>query len=412
MQTRRDVLGALGAVAIPGSAWGAAVAPDLQAAMTAMTSEGRYLPLRRLITTGDSVARQEVKQGAACFGDEGLALTGAADLRQAARSWAGCTAVDVLDEVVRQSDGRRIVMLNEAHCASRHRMLLVQTLRALRRRGFTHFAAETFIPGVEPLKAGDPVRFSHGIYIADPVFAEAVREALELGYQLVAYEQRPDQIKVRNWLSTEAVNEREQAQADNFSAALGRSPDARFVVYVGYGHLSKAAGSTQRGRTWFAARLAAQTGLSPLTLNQATTGSFGPHAPDSDKAGSVLQAFAPRAPIVVRDPDGRAIGDPKLAVDMDVYHPALPDVGARPGWLAGDTARRKHVVILPDGATSEPCLAQALHAADPNPAIPADQFMPLPGARAAEFWLREGEYRFRLETSEGFKSLGSGRVAA
>ena len=52
-----------------------------------------------------------------------------------------------------------------------------------------------------------------------------------------------------------------------------------------------------------------------------------------------------------------------------------------------------------------PRLLQAIHAADADPAIPADQFLVEDAGGPAVLWLRPGRYRLRLETAAGFTPL-------
>ena len=50
-------------------------------------------------------------------------------------------------------------------------------------------------------------------------------------------------------------------------------------------------------------------------------------------------------------------------------------------------------------------LVQAIHAVEPDLAIPADQMVLAPGAASAVLFLRPGVYRLRLETETGFVPL-------
>jgi hypothetical protein len=403
MPTRRDTLSGLTAIALTRAQRAAAqavqppptVAADEVIATRALRAEGRYLPLYDLARTGKSLVPE---QNAAFCGDEALALSKAASSK-AATDLSRAQAHDAVEAIVRAAAGRRVVMLNEAHVASRHRAFLGAVLRRLREDGFTHLAAETFSTSAETLRSGDPVGFPLGWYTADPVYAEAVREALQLGFQLVAYEQRPDQTDPA---SPADVPTREQAEAVNFAAALRRWPQGRFIVHVGYSHIGER--PDRRGVPWFAARLKAMTGIDPLTISQADTGSFGPHGPDSGLTLSVLERFRPTRPLVLWAADGSALGT-DFSADLAVFHPALADVDGRPGWLAADPSRRPVQVDAP-ADVAEDCIAQAVRAADPDPAIPADQYVLPEGSRRATFFLQPGRYRIRLETRGGIRALG------
>jgi hypothetical protein len=154
------------------------------------------------------------------------------------------------------------------------------------------------------------------------------------------------------------------------------------------------------------ARFAALAGIEPLTIQQDATGSFAPHAPDSPATAAVLARFQPKRSIAVFDAQGVALNSRALVCDLTVFHPSLPDVEGRPGWLARAERRSRVQVSLPALAAEGYVLAQALHAADPDPAIPADQYLLAKGAHEAIFHLRPGRYRVRLETPEGFTSVG------
>ena len=368
---------------------------------------GFYLPLM----TSDDGSPSD--QSAAFLGDERRALHQSATLLPATAFGPAARAEDAITRIVADASGRRVVILNEAHTASRHRMFLIQLLRALKPLGFTHLAAEAFINGrglppkfdVRSFRPGAPFQWDFGHYTRDPVFAEAMREAAELGYRLLPYEQRADQNQADSKDRKAGIAEREEAQAGNFIEALNTLPsDARVLVFVGYNHLRKSPDAD--GNEWFALRLRRKAGVEALTVAQAVTGSFGPHAPDGPLTRAVLDRFAPRWPVVVTD-GGRVVGAEREGADLAVFHPALPDVDGRPGWLAADSARRRAPVVLPRGGWRGPALLQGVRADDPDPAVPADQQLLPYGAREAVLFLRPGPYRLRLETLDGHRRLGS-----
>lgn len=178
----------------------------------------------------------------------------------------------------------------------------------------------------------------------------------------------------------------------------------RVLVFVGYGHLAE-------NGPQFAARFKRDTGIDPLTIGQAGTGSFGPHVEDAPPVRALLERFKPTAPVVLLKAGTRpasAGADADLTAedsDLLVMHPSLPDVDGRPSWLASDPARRRLEVAIPAG--SGPRLLQAIHAAEPDPAIPADQFLVADTGGAAVLFVRPGAYRLRLESAAGFVPLGA-----
>jgi len=408
--TRRGVATGLAAGgAAPGLAWGQAPPPaTAPTPQTRLFLEARYLPVWRAVKAAPN--DPGLRQMASFVGDEAVALASAGEGPQDdAPLPADATAQDALAAIVEAARDRRVVMLNEAHVASRHRWFLARLLRALRPLGFDVLAAEDFInppagpgaPDVRTYKAGAALNPTFGFYLHDPVYAEAVREAAGLGYRLAAYEQRSDQ-RVRGEARLAAIARRETAEADNFIAdVLAPNPGSRILVHCGYSHLRKA--PDRGGSSWFAARLRETSGIDPLCVSQAYTGSFGPHGADPATTTAVLERFKPADSIVVRGADGW-VGARSAGADLAVFHPPLADVAGRPGWLAADPARRRVEVAVP-GPRAAAVLVQAIHAVDADLAIPADQQVLGSEAASAVLFLRPGAYRLRLEAETGFVPL-------
>jgi hypothetical protein len=411
--TRRSMAAAAAAAGtLPGLAWGQAASQATGLSpQSSLFLQSRYLPIWRALQASPKDA--SLQQMASFLGDEAFALRSAGmGPSDDPTLPPDATAQDAVAAIVEAARDRRVVMLNEAHVASRHRHFLARLLRALRPLGFEILAAEDFVnasgpgaPDVRTYRAGAALNSNFGFYLHDPVYGEAVREAADLGYRLAAYEQRREQRQAGE-TGAAAIARREPAQAENFIAdVLAANPKARVLVHVGYAHLRKT--PDHRGLLWFAALLRDKTGIDPLCVSQAYTGSFGPHGEDPPITTAVLERFKPTASIVVRGPGGW-IGAERAGADLAVFHPPLADVDGRPGWLAADPARRRVEVAVPvpdPGPREATVIVQAVHAIEPDLAIPADQQVLAPGATSAVLFLRPGDYRLRLETEAGFVPL-------
>ena len=406
--TRRGVVAGLGAAALAGPTL--AQPAHRLTGIGRLMDEGRYLPLWRE-TVGAHPPDFNV-QSASFVGEEGVALAGRNPAMKDELA-ADADAEDAVAAIVAASRGRRVVMLNESHSASRHRLFLAKVVRALRPEGFDILACEAFAnrepgesQGVRGMKAGQPFEPGFGYYTYDPMFADAAREALDLGYRLEAYEQRSDQdgFALRG---AEGIAHRETAQAENLAAMLTAHPSSRVLAHVGFSHLRKTPDA--RGNRWMALRFQEKTGIEPLSVSQAYTGSFGPHGVDQGPTLAVLERFAPKAPIVVRA-GGRVLGAEAAGADLAVFHPSLPDVDGRPGWLAADPGRRRVVVETPRRPAGEAVIVQAVHAYEPDRAVPADQHVLARDERRATLFLRPGTYRLRIESDAGFTTLKTLRI--
>lgn len=379
---------------------------NYQAAMSALQISGRYFPLLQLVrANADPAAQAMGDQLCAFWGDEAGAfrrsLSRPADT--ALPSLEGAVCEPALRTISRAATTRKMVVLNEAHVASHHRNFLAQVIRRLQPQGFTHLAAEAFFRSVSKLSDSAPLQPNLGHYTADPQFAEAIREARRRGMGLIPYE--ADSSSVRDASQAERQEFRERMQAENLVRFLRAHPNARVLVFCGHDHVGE---RPMPGWIPMAYRVKQTLGIDLLTITQSDVGSLGPHGRDDPLTRAVLRRFAPTEPIVVRTPDGLVLGTERQGADLAIFHPQRAYSDDRPGWLAADSARRRRRIrIVPRKAEA---LAQAIHLSDPDPAIPADQYLVPSGASRLVFFLRPGRYRLRLETAQGFEPLGEIRV--
>lgn len=390
----------------------------------ALSEQGLYLPeLGRLLEAVKSSPpqRQVLAQFRATLGDEAGAMR---DWWTAVRpatapppppdttDYALFRAEPALEAIVAAARERRLVILNEAHHASRCRAFAARVLGRLRAEGFDLLTAEAFtshpeVRFAERMTNGEPVTTDLANYTRDPVYAELIRQARAGGYRLACYEMTPAQRPPEDADGPTRIAVREAAEAENLATLLKDNPDARVVVYCGHGHLAeKALGA----HTVMATRLKAATGIDPLTIDQ----SLGLPSPsgmyESPTVTAVLAHFKPTEPIIVRSPDGGSLPFKTFrdAVDLTVFHHRLPDdADGRPAWLAGDGRARAAFAlprpVLPGSLLQAVPRAEALVA--PN-VVPSDQYMVKPGAREAVFFLRPGRYEVRMETDAGREVLG------
>ena len=154
-----------------------------------------------------------------------------------------------LPEILARAGRTRVVLLNESHAEAQTRASNFSLLAPLRALGFTHLGIEALDVVAVPASAvrcagatlsdtqlpvrGYPLGLGvTGYYTQEPVFGELLREALRLGFELVAYETPT---------MGESQQEREQAQADNLACVL-KDPKAKLVVIGGFGHIREALG--------------------------------------------------------------------------------------------------------------------------------------------------------------------------
>lgn len=292
-------------------------------------------------------------------------------------------AVEALAKLTRD---RKAVFFNEAHNIVQTRSLTVRMLKALREQGFNWFAAETLYETDKDLtKRGYPTAES-GFYLQEPVYAEMVRTALDLGYKVVAYE------AVANPRGD--AREREQAR-HLYDRVFGVDPDARLVVNAGYAHIQET-GKYLEGKS-MANYFRERSKIDPLTIEQ--TMMIEHDTPDHDHPiyRSVVAATRPHDPVVYVKDDGEPWSLKPGLYDVSVFLPPDVTVHGRPDWLDLGGLRKPFKIDQKVCEDHFPCLVEARYADEGKDAIPADRVMlfhreSYEAARFKQLFLRPGRY--------------------
>ncbi len=320
---------------------------------------------------------------------------------------AQAEARDALETVKTVATDYRVILLNEAHYCSRHRMFLNDILSELYPLHFRWLAAETFLSEwPEPnrylqefQRTGYLSPFA-GWYLRDPVYAEALRAAREKGYSFIAYERTKRQDKV-DADTTERIELRERSQANNLATQIKNIPRGeKILVYTGFGHVRehRLPGAFRT----LAMRLSELLGEDILTIEQAKTGSMGPHGTDHTLCRSIMQRFDPSSPICVRQ-GNQWLGSRQAETDIAVFHPNKPDMFGRPFWLKRPD--RKRVPVPLHLSDEGPHIVQAVRRDEPEFAIPSDQVFCRPGTAEVSLWLPKGTFRIQIECPKGVLRL-------
>ncbi|MFG0307499.1 MAG: hypothetical protein ACF8Q5_14950 [Phycisphaerales bacterium JB040] len=351
------------------------------------------------------VLRQMVASEAANVGLHETALDAMGGGNGVPAAPEGLEVVGAVDAIVEASAGRRVVILNEAHHVGRHREMARRLLRPLREAGFTHLACEAFANSAEDgfeVNAGSLGYATRetGHYVADPFFAEAVREAVELGFELVAYETLDVRPPGGESPATR-VNRRETNQAAQLAAVLEEEPEARIFVYCGYSHLTESEVDMMGEPTlWMAARLAELVGTDPLTVSQTA---FYPKTSAADGVPGIAGYESDDA-FVLRDEGGLWSASPER-YDVELLHPRLEAVSGRPGWMFRAPDRSAVRVDLSGVELDGEACVVVTRAGEPMDAIPSDVVRVAPGQSEAVLSLRAGEYRVWLVRAGGEPEL-------
>jgi hypothetical protein len=323
----------------------------------------------------------------AMVGDEAAALRHVASVSEPVGKAAApvdpfrdAVAVPAIRAIVEAARSHRIVILNEAHHVSRHRMFAWELMRALRPLGYGYFAAEAFNGDVEAFAAsirnGVPT-MGTGSYVRDPVFGNLVRDAVRSGYRLVPYE-----VSAADGPAPadpyEAHVHRETAQAKHLiDRIFAKDRGAKVLIYVGYSHGIEVPVRRTRGpgtAKWMAAILKERTGLDPLTVDQVSLSPAASAEFDLPEYALAVRHMKRAEPTVFKSGERLlSVGTYAGKMDMSVAHPRPRLLRGRSDWALRAPATR--IAHLPAALRSggEDRLVQVFRAGDPEDAVPVDQ---------------------------------------
>lgn len=304
--------------------------------------------------------------------------------------------IDAKQYIISRAKRSRVVMINEAHDKPQTRVFTASLLEDLYQQGFRYLAMEML--GNFSSNAVLRVNSGSGYYTAEPIAAELIRKALEIGYTLVPYE---------DTVTRHTVNQREYAQAENIYNFLSKKDTtAKILVHAGYSHIEEGARNDER--IPMAAYFKIISGIDPLTIDQTEMIEMG-----KDPYGAWLYdtwikkrpLFSPSVALfnnVPVDPFGINL------YDIHVIHPPTKYVNERPSWAAMN-GWRTEIPVSPAYRTT--FLIQAFYEneyneANPGLSVPADQTYLNAANGMYYLYLHKGKYKIVFR-DKGYEVLGA-----
>ncbi|WP_199535950.1 hypothetical protein [Dyella solisilvae] len=302
-------------------------------------------------------------------------------------------AADAASEIAKLAASRHIVMINEAHHDAHTRELTLALLPKLRAEGFNYFAAEALSNNdTDLMKRGYPIASSGSEYLHEPLYGQIIREAIRLGFKIVAYESDAD-----------LLAEREAGQANLiYRQVFAKDPKAKLFVHAGYAHIDKAPGNLGGSIKPMAMQLKELTGFDPLSIDQTRWRDIGPMPKTEPYQQLYAQFPVDRPSVLISRLSGSVWASDPARHDVDVI---LPPSGheRRPHWLALGGARQSRVVSSEMCQRQLPCVVEARYANESDDAIPADRYVFLTDNSMNTLYLWPGEYKITSHDREGRK---------
>ncbi|MCK6543208.1 hypothetical protein L6Q79_11065 [bacterium] len=315
------------------------------------------------------------------------------------RSFLSAKKLDAVNEIIREAQNRQITIVNEAHHVPQHRAFISSLLKPLYESGYRYFATEMLTDNIDTVKKNGYVSFQqNGFYPNEPVYANLIRKAIEIGYTLVGYEDTVncDFDPVNPF---RCLNQREQNQAKNIAnLILKNNSNAKILIHCGYQHADEVEHQSPKVKT-MAAHLKELSNTDPLTIDQTVMSEHSLVNFENSYYRYVQDSLKINSPAIFKTINGYWVDDTKRGfVDMQVFHPRTNYINGRPNWLI----KENYILTLPDfDISSFPFLVQAFKKSDKTNAIPMDQFLVDSRKEKIAVAVPKGYYRIRMINSKG-----------
>ena len=251
--------------------------------------------------------------------------------------------ISAIDFIREKAKTEQIIIINEAHHNAQHRVFTTKLLKALYEKGFRYFSAETLTHlDIERLNKDKYPNEQTGYFTAEPNYGNLIREALNIGFEIFAYEDE------NSSQSPEGIALREVVQAKNIKKILDKDPKAKIFIHCGFGHHNEMCLPDFK---LMGCLLFEFTGIDPLTIDQIKD----IETLLKETKHKIRDNQETKSSVILVDSINNTLSEKPL-YDLSVFHPKDSYVYRRPSWLF-DSIRKPYFL---DSLNSEfPCIIKA-----------------------------------------------------
>ncbi len=300
--------------------------------------------------------------------------------------------ISAKEYILKKANESRIIMINEAHHIPQHRVLTYSILKDLYDKGFHYLAVEAYHVEDSLLSIrGYPALSDKGFYIREPVFANLLRYAIHIGYQLIPYDDESSCLYDRK-KPNYCKNNRDLNQAVNLYKIFQKDANAKVLVHAGYGHILE---STTSDWIKMAEFFKVISGIDPLTIDQ----TYFMESVDSNlgkEYNYITQKYLFDRPSILLNSSNEPFSFGSSGkMDLNVFWPKIVYKNHRPVYF--DYINFKEYPI-PKKYTTTGYLIQAFSVDENKEAIPIDQIYIEETKEKYALRLPIGHYRIRIST--------------
>lgn len=254
---------------------------------------------------------------------------------------------DAKEYILNRSKNEKLIIINEAHNNSRHRVFTTSILKGLYKNGYRFLGMEMLLDTIINTRKF-PILDSGTMYIHESQSANLIKEALDIGFTLFRYEYE--------YVKGKTMKDREREEAENIAKVMSKNPNAKFLIHCGYDHLNEGIPGIKEWEKAMAGRVHDLTGINPFTIDQ---------IPGSEKGDlkfntPYIQIADSKKPVIMVNAQGKIyngqIGDERA--DCTIIYPVSTYTNGRPDWL--DLEGQRKAFHIPTNSIAEyPVLVMA-----------------------------------------------------
>lgn len=296
---------------------------------------------------------------------------------------------DAKEYILNRSKKEKIIIINEAHNNSRHRVFTTSLLKGLYKNGYRFLGIEALSDTLINQRKF-PVLESGSMYIHESQYSNLIKEALDIGFTLFNYEYK--------YVKGKTGKDREREQAENIAKVMAQNPNSKFLIHCGYDHLNEGIPGIKEWEKAMAGRLNDLTGINPFTIDQ---------IPGSEKGdlkfnSPYIQMANSKKPVIMVNSKGKTYNGEIMdnKADCRIIHPVSIYNNGRPDWLTLN-GRRKSFHIANDSISEYLVLVMAYRNNEfEQEGIPADITEVTNKDQKVDLVLDKGNYRIIIKNRD------------
>ncbi len=233
-----------------------------------------------------------------------------------------CHAEDASTYIIKSIENCKVVMINESHTEPRSRALLRDLLKGFYDKGFRYLTIEALSKDDSLQIRKFPVKDKSGFYIKEPVFGQAVREAIELGFEVNGYDDN----------SVDPAT-REKKQAANIYKLIQNDTNAKVLVWGGHSHIYELPFDQDIPRMAYYFKELSH--IDPFTIETTKMNGHSDEKYESGYYRAAIQKMGLKNPFIIKNLNSNFV-QPNLKnkVDIQVFFPKTADTLEYPEWLS------------------------------------------------------------------------------